>query len=109
MVKIEHEGAVTWTLEYIREYHPDWCYGKIGDGWEYDDGVYQMLQEVITNSIDEFKTGYGNRSEISIDYASGEMSVRDYGRGAPLGNLHRCFACDYMGGMMGGQYNRDDA
>ena len=98
MGNAEQEDDVTWYLEYIRECS-DRCYGKIGDGREYDDCVYQMLQEVIKNSIDEFKTGYGNRIEISIDYASGEMSVRDYGRGAPIGNIVSCFVGGNLRGM----------
>lgn len=98
MANIKHEDDVTWFLAYIRKY-PDRCYGKIGDGSEYDDCIYQMLQEVVTNSIDEFKTGYGGRVEISINYASGEMSVRDYGRGVPIGSIARCFVGGDLSGM----------
>jgi topoisomerase-4 subunit B len=59
--------------------------GKLGDGASQDDGVYVLLKEVIDNSIDEYIMGFGKTIEISIDEK--KVTVRDYGRGVPLGKL----------------------
>ena len=64
-----------------------WRFKKTGQGLKYDDKIYSMLQEIVTDSINEFKNGYGDRIEISVNYTSGDMSVRDYGRGLPVGEL----------------------
>ena len=74
--------------------HPELCYGKVGDGKEYDDCIYCMLQEVLDNAVDEFLFGYGTEVEITVDYESGAMSVRDYGRGAFVNKLDFCFGWD---------------
>jgi topoisomerase-4 subunit B len=60
--------------------------GKIGDGRSPDDGIYVLLKEVIDNSIDEYAMGYGKEICIAISPA-GSVSVRDYGRGIPLGKV----------------------
>lgn len=67
--------------------HPSMHYGKLGNGTEYGDCIYQMLQKIIDNSIDEFTVGYGKRVDMYVDSATGEMGVRDYGRGVPMGGL----------------------
>ncbi len=59
--------------------------GKLGDGTSMDDGIYVLVKEVVDNCIDEFAMGQGKRIEIKI--AEGEVSVRDYGRGIPLGKV----------------------
>src|SRR6185437_9466271 len=59
--------------------------GKLGDGTSMDDGIYILLKEVIDNCIDEYTMGFGKRVEIKID--NGIVSVRDYGRGIPLGKV----------------------
>ena len=59
--------------------------GKIGDGSSYDDGIYILLKEILDNSIDEFVMGSGKTIEISIK--DEKVSVRDYGRGIPLGKV----------------------
>ena len=59
--------------------------GKLGDGSSQDDGVYVLLKEVIDNSIDEYIMGFGKTIEISIDER--KITVRDYGRGVPLGKV----------------------
>ena len=59
--------------------------GKLGDGSSQDDGIYILLKEVIDNSIDEYVMGHGKR--IDIDIKDGEVTVRDYGRGIPLGKV----------------------
>lgn len=70
--------------EHIRR-RPGMYIGKLGDGSSRDDGVYILLKEVIDNSIDEFMMGFGKTIEIIIN--ENEVSVRDYGRGIPLGKV----------------------
>jgi DNA gyrase subunit B/topoisomerase-4 subunit B len=64
--------------------------GRTGDGSQYEDGVYILLKEVIDNAVDEFIMGHGKKVEISIQYNTGEVSVRDFGRGIPLGKIVEC-------------------
>jgi topoisomerase-4 subunit B len=59
--------------------------GKLGDGSSADDGIYVLMKEVIDNCIDEHTMGYGKQVEVTI--SNKEVSVRDYGRGIPLGKL----------------------
>ena len=59
--------------------------GKMGNGSSPDDGIYVLLKEVIDNSIDEYVMGNGKTIEISIKNNS--VSVRDFGRGIPLGKV----------------------
>jgi len=59
--------------------------GKLGDGANADDGIYVLLKEVLDNSIDEYMMGYGKLIEVAIN--EGVVSVRDYGRGIPLGKV----------------------
>src|SRR4029434_3654957 len=53
-----------------------------------DDGCYVLLKEVIDNAIDEYIMGYGKEVHIDIDGTS--VSVRDFGRGIPLGKVVDC-------------------
>src|SRR2546430_6817333 len=62
--------------------------GRIGDGSHYDDGCYILLKEVIDNAIDEFIMGYGK--EVQIEIQDKSVSVRDFGRGIPLGKVVDC-------------------
>ncbi|MGM9872790.1 MAG: DNA topoisomerase IV subunit B [Muribaculaceae bacterium] len=71
-------------MEHIRR-RPGMYIGKLGDGSGSDDGIYVLLKEVLDNAIDEYMMGFGK--EIVIDIADGAVSVRDYGRGVPLGKL----------------------
>lgn len=71
--------------EHIRR-RPGMYVGKLGDGSSPDDGIYILLKEVIDNSIDEYAMGFGRRVNISID-ENGAVSVRDFGRGIPLGKV----------------------
>jgi len=64
--------------------------GRLGDGSNIDDGIYVLLKEVIDNSIDEFIMHHGERIVLSFDPDSSKMSVRDYGRGIPLGKVIDC-------------------
>ena len=59
--------------------------GKLGDGTSADDGIYILLKEILDNSIDEFVMGVGKRIDVTI--ADGEVTIRDYGRGIPLGKV----------------------
>lgn len=59
--------------------------GKLGDGSSPDDGIYILLKEVIDNSVDEFAMGFGKAIFVSIKDRS--VTIRDYGRGIPLGSL----------------------
>lgn len=70
--------------EHIRM-RPGMYIGKLGDGSSQDDGIYVLLKEIIDNSIDEFVMGAGKTIEISL--SQNEVTVRDYGRGIPLGKL----------------------
>lgn len=78
--------SLDWK-EHIRM-RPGMYIGKLGDGSSYDDGVYILLKEVLDNSVDEFVMGAGKKVEISIK--EGEVMVRDYGRGIPLGKVVDC-------------------
>ncbi|MEY2830352.1 MAG: hypothetical protein RIQ33_2210, partial [Bacteroidota bacterium] len=70
--------------EHIR-LRPGMYIGKLGDGSSPDDGIYILLKEVIDNCIDEHMMGYGNKIDIKIE--DKKVSVRDYGRGIPLGKV----------------------
>jgi len=78
--------SLDWK-EHIR-LRPGMYIGKLGDGSSADDGIYVLLKETIDNAIDEFVMGHGKTIEVSID--DGEVTVRDYGRGIPLGKLKEC-------------------
>lgn len=77
------------SLEHIR-LRSGMYIGRLGDGSNQDDGVYVLLKEVIDNSIDEFIMKNGNKIEITVDPNTKLMSVRDYGRGIPLGKVIEC-------------------
>ncbi len=70
--------------------------GKLGDGASYDDGIYVLLKEILDNSIDEFVMGNGKTIEITIK--DNTVSVRDYGRGIPLGKVIDCVSKINTGG-----------
>lgn len=75
--------TLNWN-EHIRR-RPGMYIGKLGDGSSPDDGIYILLKEVIDNSIDEFAMGFGKTIFVSIKDRS--VTIRDYGRGIPLGSL----------------------
>ncbi len=75
------------SLEHIR-LRPGMYIGRMGDGSHPDDGIYVLLKEVIDNSIDEYIMGCGKR--IDVEVKETQVSVRDYGRGIPLGKLVEC-------------------
>ena len=88
------------ALEHIR-LRTGMYIGRIGDGSHPLDGVYVMLKEVVDNSIDEFIMGEGKSVEITLEEET--ISVRDYGRGIPLGKVIDCVSQINTGG----KYNDD--
>lgn len=70
--------------EHIR-HRPGMYIGKLGDGSSADDGIYILLKEIIDNSIDEFRMKSGKKIDIKID--DGKATIRDFGRGIPLGKV----------------------
>lgn len=75
--------SLDWK-EHIR-LRPGMYIGKLGDGSSADDGIYVLLKEVIDNCIDEHTMGYGKHVDIVVE--KGVVTVRDYGRGIPLGKV----------------------
>src|SRR5213595_444377 len=75
------------SLEHIR-LRTGMYIGRIGDGSHYDDGCYILLKEDIDNAIDEFIMGAGK--VVQIDIQDKAVTVRDYGRGIPLGKVVEC-------------------
>lgn len=86
--------SLDWK-EHIR-LRPGMYIGKLGDGSAADDGIYILLKEVLDNSIDEYVMGYGKAIDIKIE--EGEVLVRDYGRGIPLGKVIDCVSKINTGG-----------
>lgn len=70
--------------EHIRK-RPGMYIGKLGDGSSTDDGIYVLMKEVLDNSVDEFMMGNGRKIDVSV--SDDLISVRDFGRGIPLGKL----------------------
>ena len=87
-------------LAHIR-LRPGMYIGRLGDGGHALDGIYVMLKEVVDNSIDEFIMGEGKEIEITRDEDS--VSIRDFGRGIPLGKVVDCVSQINTGG----KYNDD--
>ena len=83
-------------MEHVRV-RPGMYIGRLGDGSQSEDGIYVLLKEVIDNSIDEYKMGAGKRIDIRIDDDL-RVSVRDYGRGIPLGSLVEALSMLNTGG-----------
>ena len=75
------------SLEHIR-LRPGMYIGRLGNGSHPDDGIYILLKEVVDNSIDEFIMKFGDRVEITL--LNDKVTVRDYGRGIPLGKVVEC-------------------
>jgi topoisomerase-4 subunit B len=75
--------SLDWR-EHIR-LRPGMYIGKTGDGSAPDDGIYVLMKEVLDNCIDEYTMGFGKQVEIGITAKT--VSIRDYGRGIPLGKV----------------------
>ena len=82
----ESVRSLDWK-EHIR-LRPGMYIGKLRDGASQDDGIYVLIKEIIDNSIDEYVMGHGKKIEVSIDEQT--VTVRDYGRGMPLGKVADC-------------------
>jgi topoisomerase-4 subunit B len=89
------------SLEHIRK-RPGMYIGRLGDGSHQDDGIYILLKEVVDNAIDEFIMGSGKRINITIS-EEGRVTVRDFGRGIPLGKIVDCVSTINTGA----KYNTD--
>ncbi len=101
--KVEYDEKAIQTLdalEHIR-LRTGMYIGRIGDGSNQVDGIYVMLKEVIDNSVDEFIMGCGRKIDIKREGPT--ISVRDYGRGIPLGKVIECVSQINTGG----KYNDD--
>lgn len=81
--KEENIRTLDWK-EHIR-LRPGMYIGKLGDGAAPDDGIYVLVKEVMDNSLDEHMMGFGNKIEVNIKDKT--VTVRDYGRGIPLGKV----------------------
>ncbi len=86
--------SLDWK-EHIRM-RPGMYIGKLGDGSSADDGIYILVKEVIDNSMDEYFMGHGRQIEVEV--RDGEVRVRDYGRGIPLGKVVECVSRINTGG-----------
>lgn len=93
MAKEKEQSGVNYTEDHIRtldwiehlRLRPGMYIGKTGDGSSPDDGIYILVKEVIDNCIDEYQMGYGKKVEIKVN--KDKVTVRDFGRGIPLGKL----------------------
>ena len=89
----ENKGLFEYNEESIRSLdwkehirlRPGMYIGKLGDGASADDGIYVLIKEVIDNCIDEHTMGYGKNIEVSIQDKT--VTIRDFGRGIPLGKV----------------------
>ena len=75
------------SLEHIRK-RTGMYIGRVGDGTHYDDGIYILVKEVVDNAIDEFIMGYGDRVVVTVE--GPRVTIRDFGRGIPLGKVVEC-------------------
>src|SRR6476620_8759909 len=93
MAEVKEKNIFDYTEESIRSLdwrehirlRPGMYIGKLGDGSAPDDGIYVLIKEVVDNCIDEHMMGYGKQIEITIEGKT--VTVRDYGRGIPLGKV----------------------
>src|SRR5210317_559124 len=79
----ENIRSLDWK-EHIRM-RPGMYIGKLGDGSAHDDGIYILIKEVLDNSIDEYVMGAGKTIEVTV--RNNQVTIRDYGRGIPLGKV----------------------
>jgi len=93
MADIKEKNLFDYTEDSIRSLdwrehirlRPGMYIGKLGDGSSPDDGIYVLIKEVVDNCIDEHMMGYGKHIEITIEDKT--VTIRDYGRGIPLGKV----------------------
>src|SRR6266542_2595080 len=93
MAEVKEKNLFDYTEDSIRSLdwrehirlRPGMYIGKLGDGSSPDDGIYVLIKEVIDNCIDEYTMGHGKQVEITINEKS--VTIRDFGRGIPLGKV----------------------
>ena len=92
MTTVEYSDDLVRSLDWNEhiQTRPGMYIGKLGDGSSQDDGIYVLIKEILDNSIDEFVMGNGRRIDVLIDER--KVSIRDYGRGIPLGKVVDCVA-----------------
>jgi topoisomerase-4 subunit B len=88
------------SLEHIR-LRTGMYIGRLGDGKDFDDGIYVLVKEVVDNAVDEYIMGAGRKIDVTV--TEGRVSVRDYGRGIPLGSVVDCVSVINTGA----KYNDD--
>src|SRR3990167_333279 len=88
------------SLDHIR-LRPGMYIGRLGNGNHRDDGIYVLVKDVVDNAIDEFIMGNGSRVQIQLEEE--RITVRDYGRGIPLGKIVECVSVINTGA----KYNDD--
>jgi len=100
MAKNDYGADSIKTLDPVTHIRtrPGMYVGEPGTGAMYHDCIYILMKEVIDNSIDEFVMGCGKKIDVTVDYATGETSVRDYGRGIPLEKVVDCVSQMNTGG-----------
>ena len=100
MAKNDYGAESIKTLDPVTHIRmrPGMYVGEPGTGAMYHDCIYILMKEVIDNAIDEFGQGYGRKIDVSVNYDSGEVSVRDYGRGIPLEKVVDCVSQMNTGG-----------
>jgi topoisomerase-4 subunit B len=95
-IKYTEDNIVSLDWKDHIRLRPGMYIGKLGNGASPDDGIYILLKEVIDNSIDEYVMGHGKK--IEIDIKDKKVSIRDYGRGIPLGKVVECVSKINTGG-----------
>ncbi len=100
MAKNDYGADSIKTLDPVTHIRmrPGMYVGEPGTGAMYHDCIYILMKEVIDNAIDEFGQGYGKKIDVKVDYGTGEVSVRDYGRGIPLEKVVDCVSQMNTGG-----------
>lgn len=96
IIKYTDDSVVSLDWKQHIQLRPGMYIGKLGDGASMDDGIYVLLKEIVDNSIDEHVMGNGRVIEIAIQEKT--ITVRDYGRGIPLGKVIDCVSKINTGG-----------
>ena len=100
MAKTDYGAESIKTLDPVTHIRmrPGMYVGEPGTGAMYHDCIYILMKEVIDNSVDEFVMGCGKKIDVTVNYDTGETSVRDYGRGIPLEKVVDCVSRMNTGG-----------
>ena len=100
MARNEYGADSIKTLDPVTHIRmrPGMYVGEPGTGAMYHDCIYILMKEVIDNSVDEFVMGCGKKIDVTVNYDTGETSVRDYGRGIPLEKVVDCVSQMNTGG-----------